>query len=144
MTAFGAPPPARRPPSTAVLMFRAELASRLAGTRWAVLDETFDGAALVGPVSGVAFTVIWSMAREDDGEVWLHVSAKPKARRQLATWEEMAEVKDRFLGTERWACQVHPPAAEHVNLNPHVLHLWSPYTLGARPLPDFTAGRGSI
>lgn len=141
------PPPASRMVTRSLLtVYRAELLARLAGSptgrRWALLDETDDGAAWTGPVRGVAYRVIWSLAVEDDGQVWLHVSATPTAARRTPTWEELSHVKALFVGPYRFAYQVHPPAAEHVNIHPRVLHLWSPWD--GPVLPDFTAGGRSI
>jgi hypothetical protein len=52
-------------------------------------------------------------------------------------------VKRIFLGRERQALQVLPRESEYVNVNPHVLHLWSALD---RPdwLPDFTRGTGTL
>ena len=75
------------------------------------------------------------------GRLWLHVSASSAER--IPTWEELKGVKDLFVGRERLALQVLPPASEYVNINPRVLHLWSALE-GPRPVPDFTRGRKAI
>lgn len=68
-----------------------------------------------------------------NGERWLHVSASGRGR--VPSYAELAEIKRVFVGRDRLALQLFPPAAEHVNIHPHVLHLWAP--LDHRPVPDF-------
>lgn len=110
--------------------------AELSGPRWHLVHDQRDGQAWQRPIAGAPFTVIWSLAHEDDARLWLHVSASHRTR--LPTWDEMAMVKRLFVGPERWACQLHPPEAEHVNLHSRVLHLWAPWYPEHRPLPDFT------
>lgn len=80
-------------------------------------------------------SVIESVRVEQDGRRWLHVSI---ARREsLPTWTDMHLVKHVWIGDERTAIQVFPPASEYVNFHPHCLHLF--YCLERKPvLPDFT------
>ena len=84
--------------------------------------------------------VIHSVAREDDGELWAHVSC---SRRDMSfpSW----------LETERACWLLYPdlagvivvaPRAEHVNLS-EVSHVWVKLT-GGRPVPDFTHGLRTI
>ena len=86
--------------------------------------------------------MIWSLAYEDDGALWLHVSCSHRAR--IPSWDEMVMVKECFVGPERWAVQLHPPAADYVDLHARCLHLFAPFSPEAWPMPDFTAGTGSI
>ncbi len=81
--------------------------------------------------------VIATVAIEKDDRRWLHVSCSRRAR--IPSYEDLAAVKELFVGRDRLALQVFPPAAEHVNYHPHTLHLWSPLT-GERPTPDFRRG----
>jgi hypothetical protein len=67
------------------------------------------------------------------GEMWLHVSLSRAAA--LPSWEDLREVKDLFVGRDRKAVQVLPPASEYVNIHPHCLHLYAP--VEHDPLPDF-------
>ena len=69
---------------------------------------------------------------EADGKPWLHLSLCHRER--IPTYQEMQDAHRAFLD-ERPAYQCCVPSAEHVNIHPHVLHLWSP--IGHRPLPDF-------
>lgn len=64
---------------------------------------------------------------------WLHVSASRQHR--IPSYQDMIEVKALFVGPEMKAIQVFPKQSEHVNTNPHVLHLWC--NLDRDDLPDF-------
>jgi hypothetical protein len=89
---------------------------------------------------GIAFSVIISCARELDERRWIHLSvASPY---QLPSWEKLCEIRDLFLGTQRKALLILAPAAEHVNIHLHCLHLW--HCLDGDGLPDFTGGTNSI
>ena len=66
------------------------------------------------------------------GEGWDHVSVSHAAR--CPTWDEMEYIKKLFLG-DAVAMQLHVPAADHVNIHPFCLHLWSPTEGPAIPLP---------
>lgn len=68
-----------------------------------------------------------------EGKRWMHVSVSDEGR--LPTYDEMCFIKKEVIGADKKAIQVHPPEAEHVNIHPYCLHLWSP--LGHDPLPDF-------
>jgi hypothetical protein len=108
---------------------------------WRLVQKTEDGAAFVrGCVQ-----VIVSAAYQQDGRVWVHVSAcgRTGSGYRLPEWDEMKRVKHDFIGAERWAYQVFPAERDYVNLNPYVLHLFA--LLGGEPaLPDFTKGTGSL
>ena len=73
-----------------------------------------------------------------DGKRWLHVSIAHA--RRMPTWDELREVKDWLIGRDRRAIQVLPAAAEHVNIHPFCLHLWS--CLDGDGLPDFRRDGG--
>jgi len=77
--------------------------------------------------------VICTAAVEADGKRWIHVSfSKP---REAPSWADASRVKRVFIGDERKAIQVHPPASEYVNDHPFCLHWWS--CLDGDGLPDF-------
>jgi hypothetical protein len=78
-------------------------------------------------------TLIVTACREADGRLWVHVSMAGRDR--VPTWPELVAVRDWLLGPEALAIQVIPPAAEHVNIHPHCLHLW--HCVDGSPLPDF-------
>ena len=69
-----------------------------------------------------------------DGELWAHLSASNMQAQRVPTWAELRWCKEYFLG-DRKAVVVLPPRAEYVNINPHVLHLYT--CLERDPLPDF-------
>ena len=89
--------------------------------------------------------VLWSMRRELDGEVWIHVSLCGRTGAKaffLPSYEDVQRVKHDFLG-ENWAYQVFPDERHYVNQHPSVLHLWARMD-GSPALPDFTHGLGTI
>lgn len=74
-----------------------------------------------------------------DERRWLHLSIAGRGR--MPTYRDLFAAKESFIGLDERAFQVFPPKAEHYNLHPYCLHLWSP--VGFNPLPDFTyGGRG--
>lgn len=107
------------------------------GVGWTKLADGEDGQMWV--VGGMR--VIWSVAIEMDGRVWMHVSMS--RLNQLPTYHDQKRVKGLFIGEDRWAYSVWSPSAQHVNLHSNVLHLWAPLT-GEPPLPDFARGGASI
>ena len=90
--------------------------------------------------------VIFTVQKYDDHRVWVHVSASGVngyAGGFLPSWEDLKRVKHDFIGEDRWAYQVLPPAKDYVNYNPNVLHLYALMD-GSPALPDFTMGLGAI
>lgn len=84
--------------------------------------------------------IVASVQIETDEEFWYHVSLSREDR--LPCYHDVQYVKQIFMG-DRLAIQLFVPKAEHININPNVLHLWS--CLSKPPaLPDFSAGTGSI
>jgi hypothetical protein len=71
---------------------------------------------------------------------WLHVSMSYQDR--LPSYADLCLVKKLFIGGNRTAYQVFPDDAHHVNINPHVLHLWC--CLDGPVTPDFTRGLATI
>jgi hypothetical protein len=69
-----------------------------------------------------------------DGELWAHLSASNMQKQRVPNWRELRWCKEYFLG-DRKAVQVLPPRDQYVNINPHVLHLYT--CLERDPLPDF-------
>ena len=97
---------------------------------WKLIEAEEDGRAYR---HRTGLTLIWSVAYEQDGKAWRHVSIAHPHR--LPTWTELGAVKDWVCGADAVVYQVLPPAAEYVNDHEYCLHLWQP--LGHRPLPDF-------
>lgn len=75
-----------------------------------------------------------SVAYEDDGKRWIHISMSH--RKRMPTHDEMLEVKNFFIGDDRYAMQVFPPKDMYVNQHPFCLHLW--HCLDGHPLPEFS------
>lgn len=55
---------------------------------------------------------------------WDHISVSLEDR--VPTYEEMKRVKELFFLPDEWAMELHAPAKDHINVHPHVLHLWRP------------------
>lgn len=109
---------------------------RVLPASWEELDHSPDGAAYEGFVGSTHLRVIASVSRYDGDGTWLHVSASGPGR--CPDWKEMGEVKEIFVGKDRYAYMVMPDAAHYVNRHPHVLHLWSPLDNNATRLPEFS------
>jgi hypothetical protein len=84
---------------------------------------------------------IVTVSIEDDSRVWLHYSLATQTK-ELPTWPEMVRAKEYFAGPESYAVQVIPPRSKYVNLHPTALHFF--VCVDGGPLPDFSAGTGSI
>jgi hypothetical protein len=65
---------------------------------------------------------------------WYHVSCSRDAK--IPSYLDLAEVKRIWFGADRWAIQVFPVTAKHVNIHPHCLHLWHCLDDGFQ-VPDF-------
>jgi len=107
-------------------------------TTWAPIEFRLDGTAFKNIIKGLV--VIVSLAEEQDGKRWLHVSCAKKNK--LPSWDDLKEVKDIFIGPDKLAVQVLPPASRFININPYCLHLWM--CLDGDPVPDFARGGRSI
>lgn len=114
--------------------YLAELADRVPLHPWRQVQESEDG----GAWTNGKLNVIASVAREQDGRLWIHVSVS--LRHRLPTYGDLCRVKDLFIGDRR-TLHVFPKAAEHVNLA-EVLHLWACWEEDG--LPDFSRGVGAI
>jgi hypothetical protein len=86
--------------------------------------------------------VLFEVGTEEDGRLWAHLSIS-SGRGTCPTWEQLNTAKRIFLGDDRHAYEVHPPAAEHYDagLGTDVRHLWAPLQ-GDPPLPNFLRARG--
>ncbi|OHD15916.1 MAG: hypothetical protein A2Y38_04590 [Spirochaetes bacterium GWB1_59_5] len=77
----------------------------------------------VGAFRKGALSIICTVDVMPNGAPWGHVSvAHP---RRYPTWDEIADIKDVFLGPDTTAVHVVPKASEHVNLHPNCFHLWA-------------------
>lgn len=75
--------------------------------------------AIPSPEDGAPLYIIASA-----GMGWDHVSVSRADR--CPTWGELEHVKRAFFEDQETAMQLHVPASDHVNVHPHVLHLWRP------------------
>ena len=109
---------------------------------WRMIARNPGGGAFVRNSTQVLFSV----ARYDDGNIWIHASACCRTGTggfRLPDWEELKRVKNDFIGRDRWAYQVFPDESHYVNHNAYVLHLFA--LMENRPaLPDFTWGLGTL
>jgi hypothetical protein len=105
---------------------------------WRLESEKLDGQRYL---RGHDASLIWSMAIELDGRLWLHISMAGRYR--VPTWAELVAAKEWIAGTESVGYQVLPPRSQWVNIHATALHIWVPME-GQPPLPDFTQGGDSI
>lgn len=98
---------------------------------WRLVQPSVDGGKYVNAQRGLA--VIVTAVLEDDGKPWVHFSLSHK--RRIPTWGELRTSKEAFLGNVH-AYQILPPTAVYVNINPHVLHLFT--CLDGPQLPEFS------
>lgn len=80
-------------------------------------------------------SVIVTCAPWDDGIEWCHASI---ARPDMPTYDDLVLLHRAVWGPDGWAYQLFAPAADHVNLHAHALHLWGRLD-GAAVLPNFGA-----
>lgn len=85
-------------------------------------------------------TVVQSISEEQDGRQWVHTSYSRKGR--IPDYKDSKWVKKIFIGDSQIAISVLPKEKDHVNIHPFCLHFFTP--IGFNPLPDFTAGTGSL
>jgi hypothetical protein len=90
--------------------------------------------------------VLFSVSREADGNIWVHVSLCGRTGEKkyyLPSFEDIKRVKHDFIGPDRWAYQVFPSEKQYINRHACVLHLFALLD-GSPALPDFTRGIGCI
>lgn len=85
---------------------------------------------------GAAPTPLIVIAASDTG--WDHVSVS--APNRCPTWNEMEAVKRLFFKDDECAMQLHVPPADHINVNPFVLHLWRPLEAAIPRPPGWMVG----
>lgn len=112
--------------------------------------SAFEWARISCPMSGLlayqnllsGLRVIESERQERlaDGRLWHHVSCSHQGH--LPSFNELKLMKRCFVGDERTALQVFPPAVQYVNDHPFVLHLWT--CVSEEVVPDFRNPDGGI
>lgn len=78
--------------------------------------------------------VIGSIGVHDDDKTYVHVSASMV--NALPNWKDIKEVKELFIGVDRYAYMIFPPKEFYVNLHKYALHLWS--CLDGPVMPEFS------
>jgi hypothetical protein len=107
--------------------------------KWHYVNRGANGATYAHKTDRIS--VIESIAIEQDGKRWQHVSlARPD---RLPDYDDLTFVKRHWIGEDKYAYQVFPPKAKHVNIHPNCLHLFSCLD-GDAVLPDFTRGGNTI
>ena len=72
-----------------------------------------------------SLTVLRSIDDLGDGKLVLHVSVSRKGKQP--TWEDLKRCKTLFMGPDVDAYHIIPRAGDHVNMNRHTMHLWTPW-----------------
>lgn len=105
-----------------------------------LIEVRGDGFFATGKIHGKQYTVISSVSKENDGNIWHHLSVASRSR--LPSYDVLKFVKATFMRPDKDAIEVHAKKTNHINIHPNCRHLWS--CLTADVLPDFTHGTGSI
>lgn len=105
---------------------------------WVIEQERLDGARWINPKRQMV--VIGSIAIEEDGKKWLHMSMSH--RKRVPTYDELMYLKRHWIGDDRKAIMVLPEKDKHINIHPFVLHLWC--CVDGDAIPDFTHGGDSL
>jgi len=98
-------------------------AARYSDDGWRLVRYDRTGSVLVSTTTNPA-----------DGQPWTHASIAYNDH--TPTYEDLALLHRAVWGETGYAYQVFAPAAEHINIHAHALHLWGRAD-GARVLPDF-------
>lgn len=113
--------------------------ARLRRHRWKLVTPGADGLGRwLHRARGLG--MIHSIAIEQDGELWEHVSVS-RSDGAMPGWAQVRDVFHEVCGDDALGVIVVPPKVEHVNIA-EVAHIWR--CLSRRPLPDFTQGGRSI
>ncbi len=102
---------------------------------WKLIEEKEDG-YMYRHNSGLL--VIISDNKEDDNNIWRHVSFSRKNR--IPSYDDLKMVKNLFLKDKK-AFQIFSKDNNYVNIHKYCLHLWT--CLTDDPLPEFSKN-GSI
>jgi hypothetical protein len=113
--------------------------ARLVAHRWKRVTPGVDGLG-AWRHGARQLGLIHSVAIEQDGEAWEHVSLS-RADGQMPSWTQTRDVFREVCGDDALGVIVVPPKSEHVNID-EVAHVWR--CLTRRSLPDFTRGGRSI
>jgi hypothetical protein len=112
--------------------------ARLRAGGWRLAEQNNDGIGYWRQRQQ-RLSLIHSVAREQDGQAWAHVSVAT-AENTMPTWYELRNA-GWLMYPGRFGIVVVAPEGRHVNIA-NVAHIW--YCLTARSCPDFSHGMGSI
>jgi hypothetical protein len=133
VTRIGPPLPTNLPAGLAIAY---DWADTLAAAGWKVWQpRPFGPCGITVEVNAATRPgrVIVTQADHDDGAEWLHASV---AFGTTPTYDDLTVLHRAVFGRSRWSYQVFAPAADHVNLHDHALHLWGRAD-GEPALPNF-------
>lgn len=105
---------------------------------WNLFENREDGASWINKKRKLF--VIASIATEQDGKRWLHLSISHRNR--MPTYEELTYLKRHWAGEDKKCIMILPEKQKHINIHPYALHLF--HCLSGDPLPDFTQGQNTI
>ena len=92
-------------------------------------DDTSGAFLVPSPIDGGDLKVLAS-----SGDGWDHVSVSRSNR--CPNWPEMEHIRRLFFTNDETVMQLHVPAADHINVHPHCLHLWRPQRVEIPRPPD--------
>lgn len=102
---------------------------------WHIVEIGGDG-LMWERLIGQPIKVIESIAVEDDGRRWLHVSVSKSPSKKMPTYDDLQEARKWFIGEHRECYQVFPTKDRYININP-VLHLFTCLEAEQGVLPKF-------
>jgi hypothetical protein len=101
---------------------------------WEVIQRWGDGYAVRQKRGGLRVLVDCEPKR--DSKEWLHVSVS--RANYTPTHDDMAVVKNAFIGEDRYAYSIWPPTDKYVNIHAHCLHLWACMEGDGQQLPEMS------
>lgn len=102
---------------------------------WHIIEVGADG-LMWERLTGQPIKVIESIATEDDGRRWLHVSVSKSPSKKMPTYDDLQAARINFIGEHRECYQVFPTKDRYININP-VLHLFACLDAEEGVLPKF-------
>jgi hypothetical protein len=101
---------------------------------WQILPSPLDASHYLNPRRNLRVLASFACPERRDS-LWIHVSYSH--RHSTPAHATTCLVKHLFIGDDREAFIILPPADRYVNTMPYCLHLWSPLNPNHKPLPQF-------